>query len=98
MKRKKIFRKRLNLNKRTIVNLNNAEMGNAVGGESLRRCSEVCATFPIKECHSLDPQCPPSNTALCYLSFNCETEQVGCVSRGAGTCYGNTCPETACDC
>jgi hypothetical protein len=68
MKRKKIAGKRLNLNKRTVVNLNNVEMGAAVGGESLRQCSdpeELCVTMPIKECHSLDPGCPTSNTAQC---------------------------------
>jgi hypothetical protein len=81
MKTKKIARKTLNLNKRTVVNLNNVEMGAAVGGESLRQCSdpeELCVTLPIKECYSLADTCPPSNTALCYNTFTCPTEQVGC--------------------
>lgn len=88
MKRKKIVRKRLNLNKQTLVNLNNAEMSNAVGGESLRQCSEpetLCVTFPIKECNSLDPQCPPSNTIFCSPTFDCVTVKT------CGTLQGLTC-------
>jgi hypothetical protein len=87
MKRRKIARKRLGLNKRTVVNLNNGEMGAAVGGESFRQCSEpeeVCVTMPIRICYSLR-DCTPSNTVFCSPTFDCVTVKT-CATLQGETC------------
>ena len=66
----KSFRKKLNLNKKTIANLDTNKMNNALGGKPEPATEEICVTYGLDSCpticKTLDPigGCLPIHCAL----------------------------------
>ena len=81
------FNKKLSLNKRTIVNLNNHEMKNAYGGVPGAFLSLDKRTEPL-------PTCATCETCVSCTCLTCET----CVTCGTGCQSGDTTlpPELCC--
>lgn len=66
----KSFRKKLNLNKKTIANLDTKKMNNALGGKPEPDTEEICVTYGVDSCpticKTLEPfgGCLPINCVL----------------------------------
>jgi hypothetical protein len=74
----KNFKKKLLLNKQTVVNLSGRTMKHVLGGETGRTaCIPTCDTFRDTGCcigmATEEPTCPPS----CQLP--CESQEPGCI-------------------
>jgi hypothetical protein len=92
MKPKKVFKKKLKLNKNTIANLNHGQMKGLKGGE----ISDTCPSLPAT-CKPIDCGGSLECTATCAVTEEWCSNNYTC--PGMATCDGFTCAfPVTCDC